>query len=153
MSREKTYNDTLNEKGTAEHFLKRQKNGKTGQIIKGLIFIPAEAVVQLNDKKGWRIPVINQKLLLRSGEPCMSLIMDTAGNYTGEVLCSDWAHLSTRGKRLNDKIKEGCIDFLQVYGKKQEAELTFTVKSDIYKPAPDAYKTSGEYSIEDLLDL
>lgn len=152
MSREKTYNDTLNEKGSAEYFMSRMKNGKTGQIVKGLIFIPAEAVEQLNEKKNWALPVVNQKLLLRGGEPCMSLIMSGA-DYTGEVLCSDWAHLSTRGKRLNDKIKEGCIDFLQVYGKKQESELTFTVKSDIYKPAPDAYKTSGEYSIEDLLDL
>lgn len=152
MSREKTYNDTLNEKGSAEYFMSRMKNGKTGQIVKGLIFIPAEAVEQLNEKKNWALPVVNQKLLLRGGEPCMSLIMSGA-DYTGEVLCSDWAHLSTRGKRLNDKIKEGCIDFLQVYGKKQESELTFTVKSDIYKPAPDAYKTSGEYSIEDWLDL
>lgn len=152
MSREKTYNDSLNEKGTAEYFMSRMKNGKTGQVVKGLVFIPAEAVEQLNEKKNWALPVVNQKLLLRGGEPCMSLIMSGA-DYTGEVLCSDWAHLSTRGKRLNDKIKEGCIDFLQVYGKKQEAELTFTVKSDIYKPAPDAYKTSGEYSIEDLLDL
>ena len=152
MSREKTYNDSLNEKGTAEYFMSRMKNGKTGQVVKGLVFIPAEAVEQLNEKKNWALPVVNQKLLLRGGEPCMSLIMSGA-DYTGEVLCSDWAHLSTRGKRLNDKIKEGCIDFLQVYGKKQEAELTFTVKSDIYKPAPDAYKTSGEYSIEDLLEL
>lgn len=83
----------------------------------------------------------------------MSLIMDTAGNYTGEVLCSDYAGLSTRGKRLNEKIKEGCIDFLQVYGKKQESELQFIIKNDVYKPASDAYKTSGEYSIDDLLEL
>lgn len=153
MSREKTYNELLNEKGTSDFFMGRQKNGKTGQIIKGLVFIPAEAVSQLNEKKNWALPVVNQKLLLRGGEPCMSLIMDTDGNYTGEVLCSDWARLSTRGKRLNDKIKEGCIDFLQVYGKKQEEELTFTVRSNIYKPAPDAYRTSGEYSIADLLEL
>lgn len=152
MAREKTYNDTLNEKGSAEYFMSRMKNGKTGQIVKGLIFIPAEAVEQLNDKKGWALLVANQKLLLRGGEPCMSLLM-AGGDYTGEVLCSDYAGLSTRGKRLNDKIKEGCIDFLKTYGKKDEAEIFFTVRADIYKPAPDAYKTSGEYSIEDLLEL
>lgn len=52
----------------------------------------------------------------------MSLLME-GGDYTGEVLCSDWARLSTRGKRLNDKIQEGCIDFLKTYGKKDEAEI------------------------------
>lgn len=152
MPREKTYNDTLNEKGTADYFMSRQKNSKTGLIVKGLIFIPAEAVSQLNEKKGWALPVVNQKLLLRGGEPSMSLLM-AGSDYTGEVLCSDWAGLSTRGKRLNEKIKEGCIDFLKVYGKKDEAELSFIVRADIYKPAPDAYKSSSEYTIEDLLDL
>ena len=82
----------------------------------------------------------------------MSLLM-SGSDYTGEVLCSDWAGLSTRGKRLNEKIKEGCIDFLKVYGKKDEAELSFIVRADIYKPAPDAYKSSSEYTIDDLLDL
>lgn len=153
MSREKSYNEVLNEKGTAEYFMARMKNGKTGQVMKGLIFIPAGAVSQLNEKKGWGLLEKSQKLLLRGGEPCMSLIMTDEGGYTGEVLCSDWARLSTRGKRLNDKIKEGCIDFLISYGKLAESDISFTERADIYTPAPDAYKSSGEYSIDDLLAL
>lgn len=146
-----TYNDVLNEQGTAAYLTAKHKDSKTGRLVKALVYIPTDKVDTLNAHKGWNLPATAGQLVIRGGEPCMYLVMDGT-TYTGTVYAPDYSQQTARGKRLHEKLKESAVDYLSVYGKLSSDAITF-VQSDAMTPAPDPYKQSTEYTIDDLLDL
>lgn len=146
-----TYNDVLNERGTAAYLTAKHKDGKTGKLIKAMIYVPVDKVDALNAHKGWRLPLTAGQLVIRGGEPCMYLTMEGT-TYTGVVYVPDYSQQTARGKRLHEKLKESAVDYLTAYGNTQQSGIVFT-QSDAMTPAPDPYKQSTEYTIDDLLEL
>lgn len=146
-----TYNDVLNERGTAAYLTAKHKDGKTGKLIKAMIYVPVDKVDALNAHKGWHLPLTAGQVVIRGGEPCMYLTMDGLA-YTGTVYVPDYSQQTARGKRLHDKLKESAADYLVNYGKLTADAITF-VQSDAMTPAPDPYKQSTEYTVDDLLEL
>lgn len=153
MTEKKTYNETLNEKGTIAYLTAKQQKKETGEIIKAFIFIPADRVEAVNEAKGWELPTgSNQKVLLRGGKPCFTAIMDSDGKYTGKILQPDYSAQTARGRRLHEKIKEGFEDLFNTYAQGTAIEYE---TSQAMRPAPDAFQNRGgkEYTIDDLLGL
>lgn len=146
-----TYNDVLNERGTAQYLTAKHKDGKTGKLIKAVVYVPLDKVDALNTHKGWQLPAIAGQLVIRGGSPCMYLCMDGT-QYTGVVYVPDYSQQTARGKRLHEKLKEGAVDYLGTYGKLSSDDVSF-VPSDAMMPAPDPYKQSTDYTIDDLLNL
>lgn len=142
----KTYNEIINEKGTAA-FLCQKKKDKNGKLVKACVYVPDDKVDALNAKKGWKLPQ-GGMLVLRGGVPCLLLEMDGA-NYTGVVLRGDYSSQSGRGRRLNDKLCEGAEDYLRAHG----IQAASYQVSDAMTPMTDSYKTTTEYTIDDLLNM
>lgn len=142
----KTYNEIINEKGTAA-FLCQKKKDKNGKLIKACVYVPDDKVDALNTKKGWNLPH-GGMLVLRGGVPCLLLEMDGT-EYTGLVLRGNYTSQSGRGRRLNDKLCEGAEDYLRAHGLQAASYQV----SDAMTPMVDSYKTTTEYTIDDLLDM
>lgn len=142
----KTYNEIINEKGTAA-FLCQKKKDKNGKLIKACVYVPDDKVEALNAKRGWNLPR-GGMLVIRGCAPCLLLEMDGT-NYTGLVLRGDYTSQSGRGRRLNDKLCEGAEDYLRAHG----ISAVSYQASDAMTPMVDSYKTTKEYTIDDLLNM
>lgn len=146
-----TYNDVLNERGTAQYLTAKHKDGKTGKLIKAVVYVPLDKVPTLNAHKGWTLPPTAGQLVIRGGMPCMYLVMDDT-RYTGGVYVPDYSQQTARGKRLHEKLKESAVDYLEKFGKLTPDAVQF-MTYDGMTPAPDPYKQTTEYTVDDLLDL
>lgn len=142
----KTYTEIINEKGTAA-FLCQKKRDKNGKLIKACVYVPDDKVDALNAVKGWHLPQ-GGMLVLRGGVPCLLLEMD-GKNYTGLVWRGDYSSQSGRGRRLNEKLCEGAEDYLRAHGLQAASYQV----SDAMTPMADSYKTTTEYTIDDLLNM
>ncbi len=146
-----TYNDVLNERGTAQYLTAKHKDGKTGKLIKAMVYVPQDKVEALNAHKGWTLPPIAGQLVIRGGAPCMYLGM-IGTEYNGGVYVPDYSQQTARGKRLHEKLKEGALDYLEKFGKVSPDDVQF-ITYDGMTPAPDPYKQATEYTVDDLLAL